>query len=368
MLKNEFFLKISLFSILGIYVISSSGLIFADFVVSNIKVDRNPNVIIHNPANNDLYVINQDLALRENRTISVIDGQNNTVIDTIIFYDNRGNTILPATMAYNSENENLYIGKSGEVSVINRNNTAVANISINNPSKQLFGLPNAVAYNSFNDDMYVSITTIFQNQTHRLDCTETTSFPCYVSVIDGQNNTVIDTIPVGDLPTGIAVNEKNGNIYVINQYSKTVSVIDGQNNTVIDTIPVGAFPNSNPTAIAYNPDNGKIYISGGFSNTVFIIDGQNNTVIDTISLPLDKTSDALIGRIIYNPNNADMYVTVRDFDNLFVIDGQNNTVIDTIPVGKGGASAIVYNPENGNMYTTNFKNNTVTVISTTAKN
>ena len=57
---------------------------------------------------------------------------------------------------------------------------------------------------------------------------------------------VIDAIPVGpggSTPIGIEFNPDNGFVYVPNQDSHTVMVIDGDTNTVIGNIAVGNFPN-----------------------------------------------------------------------------------------------------------------------------
>ena len=63
-----------------------------------------------------------------------------------------------------------------------------------------------------------------------------------VSVINGNTNTMVQTIPVGYGPVGIGVNPTTNAIYVANFGSNTVSVINGDTNTVVQTIPVGNDP------------------------------------------------------------------------------------------------------------------------------
>ena len=46
-------------------------------------------------------------------------------------------------------------------------------------------------------------------------------------------------IPVGNAPETIGVNPHTNMMYVANYLDNTVSVIDGENNTKIDDIPVG---------------------------------------------------------------------------------------------------------------------------------
>ena len=71
-------------------------------------------------------------------------------------------------------------------------------------------------------------------------------------------DSVIATIPVGDLPAFITFNAETGDMYVSNENANTVSVIDGQTNTVIGgPIPVGVAP----AGSAFNPDNGNMYVA-----------------------------------------------------------------------------------------------------------
>jgi YVTN family beta-propeller protein len=97
-----------------------------------------------------------------------------------------------------------------------------------------------------------------------------------VSVIDTLTNTVIDTIPVGNGPLGIAITPDGTRAYVTNFFfGNTVSVIDTLTNTVIDTIPVGNFPEG----IAITPDGTRAYVTNSGDGTVSVIDTITNTVI-----------------------------------------------------------------------------------------
>lgn len=67
-----------------------------------------------------------------------------------------------------------------------------------------------------------------------------------VSKINLLTNTVEATIEVGKGAYGIAISHDNKYVYVTNRYDDTVSVIDNENNKVIETIPV----DKNPKGIA----------------------------------------------------------------------------------------------------------------------
>ena len=79
-------------------------------------------------------------------------------------------------------------------------------------------------------------------------------------------------------PTGPTPSRPTRNIYVVNNADDTVSVIDGDTNTVITTIPVG----NPPFEAAIDTNNNLIYVTNANDNTVSVIDGATNTVIDTI--------------------------------------------------------------------------------------
>jgi DNA-binding beta-propeller fold protein YncE len=88
----------------------------------------------------------------------------------------------------------------------------------------------------------------------------------YWKVIDGNNNTNIKNITVGESPEAIAVDTESKFIYVVNSDGNTggtVSVIDGENDTKIGKdIPVGMGPS------AIEIIRGKIYVANEGDNTV----------------------------------------------------------------------------------------------------
>jgi YVTN family beta-propeller protein len=90
---------------------------------------------------------------------------------------------------------------------------------------------------------------------------------------------VIHFLPVGVLPF-FCSNPYNGEMYIGNQESRTVSVLDDQNNIVIDTISINGIPN----VIALNPNNGDMYVTNSYPDIVSIIDERSNTVIGNIPL------------------------------------------------------------------------------------
>ena len=371
------FIFISIFLVFLFLYSSGLQLAFADSVISTVQLGGRPDItgtqeeIVFDLNSGNGYVVNPALDGGVGG-VSVIDTQNNTVTSNITIMDiPKSLYALPREIALSPDNDNLYVSSlallvnfsTGEVeercteqtsstpcvvSVIDtQNNTVIKTIPVG-----VGVLPTGIAFNPDNGDMYVVNEKLNEGSKT-------------VSVIDTQNNTVIKTIPVGnftndDIPNEIAFNPDNGDMYVVNEGNETVnagngsvSVIDTQNNTVIKTIPVGVLP----TGIAFNPDNGTAYVVNQESRSVSVIDTQNNTVIKTIRL------GNLPNDIAFNPDNRDMYVAGGFSNSVFAVDTQNNTVSQEIPVGEGALS-IAYNPNNGNMYVTNVLDNTISVIDT----
>src|SRR2546426_1100541 len=169
-----------------------------------------------------------------------------------------------------------------------------------------------------------------------------------VSVINGTS--VVATIPVGNIPYGVAYDSGNGYIYVANINSNNVSVIDG--TSVIASVPVG----SGPDGVGYNGGNGYIYVANQNSNNVSVISGT--TVVATVSVGGNP------GGVGYDSGNGYVYLANHFSDNVSVIDG--TTVVATIPVGSVPLG-VAYENANGYVYVANALSDTVSVISTTAQ-
>ncbi|VVB53892.1 Cytochrome D1 heme domain protein [uncultured archaeon] len=205
----------------------------------------------------------------------------------------------------------------------------------------------------------------------------TTSGNFGVSVIDTATNQVIETIGVGDQPTGVAVNPEGTRVFVTNwgDIGNTVSVIDTTTNKVIDTVAVGIHP----YGVAFYPLGGLFpdaYVTNG-DGTVSVIDGVTNKV--TLTLPVGKVPTG-IAVIPPNPNGGNGNVFP-----VYVVNSNDNTVsvlespvfqtpcfqcpYPTIPVGQspvGVAMLPLKKPGDfrPNAYVTNYKDNTVSIIDT----
>ncbi len=180
-----------------------------------------------------------------------------------------------------------------------------------------------------------------------------------VSIIDTDNNTVIDTITVGDYPIAITMTADGYRAYVLNK--STISVIDTTNNRVVKTISFTAENTIN--AIAVSPDGSRLYVSAG---SIQVIDTYTDATIASIPV------DGLPHGIVVSPNGSQVYAVDRENKNVVVINASRNQIETTIPVVKA-PTGIAISPDGSRIYVTNLSNynqppngGSVSVIDTTS--
>jgi YVTN family beta-propeller protein len=174
-----------------------------------------------------------------------------------------------------------------------------------------------------------------------------------ISVINDSSDQVISNIRVKGEPWVVAVNDLKNIIYVT--HPGFLSLIAGNNNTLVSGIPIGA---ESPISMAINPKSNRIYVADDISKNVTVIDSRINKVVDIIptinsseygsesvlrsgvGVSVDPLRDKL-----YSVNNLDGKITV--------IDGKNNRIIEKIPIESyTNSSEISVNPYTNKAYLT----------------
>jgi YVTN family beta-propeller protein len=187
-----------------------------------------------------------------------------------------------------------------------------------------------------------------------------------VSVINTRRNEVVATIPVGNLPAGVAITPDGRRAYVPNRGDDTVSVINTKSKKVVDTVAV----QDKPANVILTPDGDRAYVTNFGSNTVSVIDTATNMVVPVPDGEAIKVGLVPIGLAI-TPDGARVYVVNVNFSpvpppplgNVSVIDTATNTVIATVVVGPG-PRAVAITPDGAHAYVTNFFDDTLSVIDT----
>jgi DNA-binding beta-propeller fold protein YncE len=184
------------------------------------------------------------------------------------------------------------------------------------------------------------------------------------------------TIAVGNLPSGIAIDEQTHTVYVSNDGDNTVSVFSGATCNATDTAGCGQTPatvpvGKGPLTLFDDPANHTVYVTNfdggaGDSTTVSMIDTAtcNATDLATCSSTAPPTID--VGS---PPDDADadqathtIYVTTLTGWSVFDANTCNATVqtgcaiVGTLAGDPSGPNAGAVDPANDTLYTANFDN------------
>lgn len=170
-----------------------------------------------------------------------------------------------------------------------------------------------------------------------------------VYVISPVTNTVVATPSGVEFANGVAVDPRNGDVYVAGP--AVVSVISGTTNTVVTGVGLG---NAAPGGITFDPANGDLYVPVYGAGRVDLIDGATNTLVSNVSV-----GGAPWGAV-YDSWNGDMYVTGSS-GGIVVVNGTNNTVVARIS-GVGGSNGGAFDPSNGLVYIPDDNQDSLDVI------
>ncbi|WP_299243037.1 YncE family protein [uncultured Aquimarina sp.] len=203
-------------------------------VTNTIAVGKRPIGIVFNPFNSNVYVAN----IAED-TVSVIDTNTGTILETIDVGK------APRSIAVVPKTGSVYVVNSNDdsISVIDTNN--VVTNTIENVGNNL----TTAAYNPINNSLYV-----------------VSSGDNSVIPIDIDTNATKEAIPVGTDPYRVLYNPTNELLYVGNRGDNSFSIIDAT-DAVIDTLFLGTVG----TGVAIDPNSDMIYSSDSTNGTINLI-------------------------------------------------------------------------------------------------
>ena len=147
-----------------------------------------------------------------------------------------------------------------------------------------------------------------------------------LSRINPATHAVIEQIPVGSLPTAVAVT-RGGNVWVANSGDGTVSRINAAADRVVETIPVGNLP----VAIASGPSG--VWVANEGDDTVYRIDPATGTVRGKVQVGGRPDGIAVGPHAVWVANGEDGTVTQ--------INPATGQPSGPVPVGSGPAGIAV---------------------------
>src|SRR5207248_11777698 len=104
--------------------------------------------------------------------------------------------------------------------------------------------------------------------------------PSSISVLDAGTGTVLRTITVGYRARALAIDERQGHVFVANSGTDTVSMLDARSGSILRTTTVGTAP----LALAVNERTGRLFIANNGDNSVSVLDTTTGRVERTVSV------------------------------------------------------------------------------------
>jgi|GEM_PF-2412263 len=274
-------------------------------VIDTITVGGTPFGVGTNSSTNRIYVANN-----ADDTVSVIDGSDNTVIGSAISVC--ASSCEPIGVAVNQVTNKIYVGtqyKTGDIVVMI---DGVTNLTTDISLGDCY--PYGLDVNTVTNKVYASLW-----------CGS-------LSIINGSTDTESSSLDMGLTdPFDSAVNETTNKIYVTQNGNDTVSVINGSTDALLSGTGYPIAVGGEPYGVDVNPVTNKIYVANNADNNVSVIDGSTDAVLYTITVgtaPIGVAINSVINRV---------YVTNSGAGTVSIIDGSTDTVIDTVTVGTNPA-------------------------------
>lgn len=177
-----------------------------------------------------------------------------------------------------------------------------------------------------------------------------------VSVINTATDVVVATIPVGQFPCMVQVDQRNTKAYVLCSFGMAgapnppgypvICVINTSNNSVVNYIPAPNFTNN---VFVLSPDGKKLYGFEYQGNTCSVISTVANRVVANIRVGNDPSAAVL------SPDGSKLFVLNSGSNSVTVINTILNRVTTTISLGNqpNHPYSICINPDGSKVYTVN---------------
>lgn len=174
-----------------------------------------------------------------------------------------------------------------------------------------------------------------------------------ISVVDGQTVTAIDSIPLFEIPQGIAVTPDGTKLYAA-RVDGIVDVIDTATATVSTSIDL-SFGGGSAFLMGatINPAGTLLYVakSGGVTASLAVIDTTTDQLVADVFLAHDGNFPL---SVTVSPDGTRVYSTAMSVDRVRVVDATTNLLIDEIPMscplGCGFMQGIVTGADGTRLY------------------
>lgn len=132
----------------------------------------------------------------------------------------------------------------------------------------------------------------------------------YLLILDAERLNLARRVPVLADSSDVAVDPRNGQVFVLSSYTNRLQVFDGQDHRLITNLGMG----SGPRHMALDAEFAQLVVTNDSGDSVTIVDADALKVVATVPLALKSAS------IASDPRTGRLYVAARSADQVFVLD------------------------------------------------
>lgn len=302
-------------------------------VVGNIKSQQDgPSRMALNDVTQKLYVSNWLSA-----SVSVMDVKNYKLVKKISLP--KGS--FPAYITIDIKNNLIFVSIVGENRIVvidGDNNEIIANFKTGiNPVESTISLAGNELF--FPNSGSNSVTIV--SWTGKNNFFEKT-MPDNKGIVPSDDNF--------QSPMKLVVNDKNNDVYILNNFGGNFIIMDGKTYLVKKKIIVG----QNPNDIIFVPEVDKVFVSIGDEDKIFIYDVINGSQ-KTITVGDKPTS------LLFNKNNNKLYIINYNAADLSVVDINNEFSVSNISIGNGNGRIFVVDDNGEKLFISNTNNEIVMI-------
>ena len=155
---------------------------------------------------------------------------------------------------------------------------------------------------------------------------------------------VVQTLPVGRQPQGVAVLQSLNRFFIANNGENTITSLDGFLNWRRTDLPAGG---DRPTSVAVDPDQCRLYVVNTASNSMSVFNSCSNRQVGSVPLP----EGAAPGAVAVLTSTNTIYVANTALNSVTLINGETLATIKTLSVGPVPGQ-IAVNPRTNRVYLT----------------
>ena len=294
-------------------------------ITKNITVEKRPQGMAYNPANDLFYVVNQ-----LSDSVSVIDDLGILITTISLSSSNLPGSISPVAVTVNTKTDSPKFGVIAVACSVSNEVVFIENniiIRRENIGKR----PIDIIYNSFDDCYYVA--NLISGTISKISNSYST---INFLNINGARN--------------LGVNAENGNLYIYSVENSDISIYDNQGvlkGTIEDVI-------SSIVSLVYHPVKKRMYLGLNDSNVISEIDPITFGIAANIRVGNNPVA------LAFNSNNGMLYVRNRGNQNITRLDIENK-IVDTISLGDFGIGMAISSRKDI-IALSNSVNNTVNVL------